>query len=276
MIFTALDDGPHTPPGGSSPSWQECWSFDWQDPATAAAGAHRIRLIPAAGAAETGSWVLAGGTLSGGSQTCRLPWAGETGAVRAGRLSLRAVQPLRSYIVTAGPGTEVSYTAAADAFRFSMSGQRADPGGDHYESFGIVTGTVHAGGRPVEVTGPGFYRHSWGVPRPDTRPVQSAHGTFGDDLFFSVTEYCTPEGRVPLGYLVEDGEFHGVEKARFRTEIDGSGLPRRCDLLIATADRRDFRIPGAVTSAAPGGPAFATFDLGRRRGTGLLELHGQG
>jgi hypothetical protein len=63
-----------------------------------------------------------------------------------------------------------------------------------------------------------------------------------------------------------------VEKARFRTEA-GSGVPRGCDLLIATADRRDFRIPGRVAAAARNGPGFATFDLGRRQGSGILELY---
>ena len=63
-----------------------------------------------------------------------------------------------------------------------------------------------------------------------------------------------------------------MEKARFRTE-SGSGVPHGCDLLIATADRRDFRIPGRVAAAVRDGPGFAMFDLGRRQGSGILELH---
>ena len=227
-----------------------------------------------ASTAEVRTWALIDGQVTSRAQTSRLPDNRDLGALRAGDLRLRTVQPLRSCILTAGPDTEVTYTAATKAIRFSMSGQRADPGAEYYESFGTVTGTVSGGGRAVQVSARGFYRHSWGVPNAGTQPVQSVYGMFGDDLFFSIVEYRTPAGNAPLGYLFEDGEFHGVEKARFRTDID-SGAPRGCNLLIATADRRDFRIPGAVTSAVRNGPGFATFDLGRRRGTGILELHDQ-
>jgi hypothetical protein len=272
--FTAVDDGLHMPPGGSDPAWQESWSLDWFDPAARAAAAYRIRLNRATSTAEVCTWALIDGKVAARTQTSVLPDDEDAGAVRVGDLHICTVQPLRSCIVTAGPGSGVAYTAATDAFRFSMSGQRADPGGEYYESFGTVTGTVSGGGRVAKVSGHGFYRHSWGVPSAGTHPVQSVHGMFGDGLFFSVVEYRTPAGSAPLGYLFEDGEFHGVEKARFRTEID-SGVPRGCDLLIATADRRDFRIPGEVISAARNGPGFATFSLGRHRGTGILELHGQ-
>ena len=165
-----------------------------------------------------------------------------------------------------------------------MSGQRADPGGEHYESFGAVTGTIRSrtGSRPdaaaeaVKVDGQGFYRHSWGAPNPGAQLVRSVHGMFDAGLFFSVAEYRTPAGSAPLGYIFEGGEFHGVEKARFRTDPDEAGLPRRCDVLLATADRRDFRITAALVPATSDGPQFAAFVLGKYRGSGLFERHHRG
>ncbi|WP_326635237.1 hypothetical protein OG884_20560 [Streptosporangium sp. NBC_01755] len=276
--MTAVDDGPHIPPAGKGPAWQESWSLDWYDPESGAAGAYRLRTDWARRTAEVRTWTAIGAEVAKDVQTIvrpgDTPGGGHVGTLRFGDLLVRTVMPLRSYVVAAGrPGSEVQYTAFTEPFRFSMSGQRADPGGEYYESFGRVTGTVQAGGRALELSTYAFYRHIWGVPATDTHPVQSVRGVFGEDLFFSIVEYRTPTGRAPLGYLFEGGEFHGVEKVRFRTETDDGGTPRGCDLLIATADRRDFRIPGVVAVSTGDGPGFATFDLGRRRGGGILEVH---
>jgi hypothetical protein len=288
-VFAAIDDAPHLPPDASAPGWQECWSLDWHDPATGSAAAYRVRAA-ADGAAEVRSWTLAAGRVSGHTWTSGLDSAPDTGTLQAGGLRLRTLEPLRSYAVTTDPGVgpspaaDLTYTAAADAFRFSMSGQRADPGGEHYESFGTVTGTIRAGtasraaaaAEAVKVDGQGFYRHSWGGPDPGTQLVQSVHGMFEAGLFFSVAEYRTPAGSAPLGYIFEGGEFHGVEKARFRTETDESGLPRSCDVLLATADRRDYRIVATLAPATGTGPQFAAFVLGKYRGSGLFERHSLG
>jgi hypothetical protein len=273
--FSAVDDAPHIPPGADAPAWQECWSLDWHDPAARAAAVYRIRVAQGGRTAEVRTWTLTDGSVTSRTQAPGLSAGPDAGSLRAGDLCLRVLQPLRSYAVTTGPDADLTYTAATDAFRFSMSGQRADPGGEHYESFGTVTGTLRGGSRPAEVTAQGFYRHSWGPPTVGTQLMQSVHGMFGAGLFFSIAEYRTPAGSAPLGYIFEDGEFHGVEKARFRTETDDSGLPRGCDLLIATADRRDFRILGTVTAATRNGPGFAAFVLGRHRGTGIIEGHHQ-
>jgi hypothetical protein len=288
-VFAAVDDAPHLPPDAGAPAWRECWSLDWHDPATGSAAAYRVRAA-ADGAAEVRTWTLAGGSVIGRSWTSRLDGGPDPGTLRAGGLRLRTLEPLRSYAVTTDPGAgpsqavDLTYTAATDAFRFSMSGQRADPGGEHYESFGTVTGTIRGrtGSRPataaeaVKVDGLGFYRHSWGVPNPGPQLVRSVHGMFEAGLFFSVAEYSTPAGRAPLGYVFEGGEFHGVEKARFRAETDESGLPRSCDVLLATADRRDFRIVTALAPATGTGPQFAAFALGKYRGSGLFERHSLG
>jgi hypothetical protein len=288
-VFTAIDDAPHLPPDASAPGWQECWSLDWHDPATGSTAAYRIRAA-AGGAAEVRSWTLADGRVTGQTRTSRLDSVPDTGTLQAGGLRLRTLKPLHSYAMTTDPGVgpsqaaDLTYTAATDAFRFSMSGQRADPGGEHHESFGTVTGTIRGrtGSRPataaeaVKVDGRGFYRHSWGVPHPGTQLVRSVHGMFEAGLFFSVAEYHTPAGRAPLGYIFEGGEFHGVEKARFRTETDESGLPRRCDVLLATADRRDYRIVATLAPATGAGPQFAAFVLGKYRGSGLVERHSPG
>jgi hypothetical protein len=276
--LTAVDDGPHIPPAGSDPAWQETWSLDWYDPESGVAGAYRLRMDWAGRTAEARTWTAIGAEVATDVQTTALPgdvpWDGDVGTLRVGDLRVRTVEPLRSCVVAAGRlGSEVQYTAFTDPFRFSMSGQRTDPGEEYYESFGTVTGTVRTGGRALELSTHGFYRHTWGVPATHTDPVQSVRGVFGEDLFFSIVEYQTASGRAPLGYLFEGEEFHGVEKARFRTETDDAGAPRACDLLIATADRRDFRIPGVVAVGTGDGPGFATFDLGRRRGGGILEVH---
>lgn len=267
-----IDDGPHVPPGDGADDWRECWSFDWHDPVAGVAGAYRVRVARAGRAAEVHGWTLDAGEVTSRIRASGLPVDPDSGGVRAGGLSLRPLQPLRSYAVTAGPDADLTYASQTGAIRFSMSGQRADPG-EHYESFGTVTGTARAAGGLADVTAQGFYRHSWGAPRVGARLVQWAHGAFGAGLFFSIAEYAISSGSAPFGYIFEDGEFHGVEKARFRTEADGSGRPRGCDLLVATADRRDFRILGTVTSAAPGGPGFATFSLGRHRGAGIIEVN---
>jgi hypothetical protein len=288
-VFAAADDAPHLPPDASGPAWRECWSLDWHDPATGSAAAYRVRAA-ADGAAEVRTWTLTDGTVTGRRRTSRLDSGPHLGTLRADGLRLRTLEPLRSYAVTTDPdvghphAVDLTYTGATDAFRFSMSGQRADPGGEHYESFGAVTGTIRSttGNRPdtaaeaVKIDGQGFYRHSWGVPNPGAQLVRSVHGMFDAGLFFSVAEYRTPAGSAPLGYIFEGGEFHGVEKARFRTEPDESGLPHRCDVLLATADRRDFRITAALVPATSEGPQFAAFVLGKYRGSGLFERHYRG
>ena len=272
--LTAADDGPHLPPHGRDPSWQESWSLDWYDPAARAAAAYRIRVNWGASTAEVRTWALIDGQVTSRAQTSRLPDDRDVGA--CGPATCACAPSSRSARASSGPGRirEVTYTAATKAIRFSMSGQRADPGAEYYESFGTVTGTVSGGGRAVQVSAHGFYRHSWGVPNGGTQPVQSVHGMFGDDLFFSIVEYRTPAGNAPLGYLFEDGEFHGVEKARFRTDIDSGRAPR---MRPADSDRRPARLPDPRRR-----------DLGRPRrtrvrhlrprpapGTGILELHDQ-
>jgi hypothetical protein len=285
-VFAAIDDAPHQPPDAGGPGWRECWSLDWHDPATGSAAAYRVRAA-ADGAAEVRTWALTNGSVTGHKWTSRLDVDPDTGTLRASGLRLRTLEPLRSYALTTDSGTghphpvDLTYTGATDAFRFSMSGQRAEPGGAHYESFGTVTGTIRTGtgshpplaAQVVTVDGQGFYRHSWGVPNPGTQLVRSVHGMFDAALFFSVAEYRTPAGSAPLGYIFEGGEFHGVEKARFHAETDESGLPRTRDVLLATADRRDFRIVATLAPATGEGPQFAAFVLGKYRGSGLFERH---
>jgi hypothetical protein len=269
--LTATDDGPHCPPA-KAVEWLETWSIDWYDPDSRVGGAYRLRVDWARRTGRADAWIALENRVT--THTELVPPPLETGMLDLGAWKLRTLEPLRSCLLTGGHwDTEIEYAAFTDPFRFSMSGQRADPGGEHYETVGTVIGTVRAGETVVDVTARGFYRHAWGAPDAATRPVQSARGVFGSDLFFSVVQYRTPTGCAPLGYLFEGGEFHGIEKARFRTEPDSSGAPRGCDLLIATADRRDFRIPGVVATHDSDRLGFATFDLGRRRGTGLLRLH---
>jgi hypothetical protein len=285
-VFAATDDAPHLPPDAGGPAWRECWSLDWHDPATGSAAAYRVRAA-AGGAAEVRTWTLAEGSVNARTWTSRLDIDPDLGTLRAGGLRLRTLEALRSYAVMTDPhvgyphAVDLMYSGATDAFRFSMSGQRADPGGEHYESFGAVTGTIggRTGSRPntaaeaVKVDGQGFYRHSWGAPNPGAQLVRSVHGMFDAGLFFSVAEYRTPTGSAPLGYIFEGGEFHGVEKARFRAEPEESGLAHSCDVLLATADRRDFRITAALVRATAEGPQFAAFVLGKYRGSGLFERH---
>jgi hypothetical protein len=289
LVFAAADDAPHLPPDVGGPAWRECWSLDWHDPAAGSAAAYRVRAA-ADGAAEVHTWTLADGAATDRTWTSRLDSAPDLGTLRAGGLRLRTLEALRSYAVATDPdvayphAVDLTYTGATDAFRFSMSGQRADPGVEHYESFGAVTGTTRSrtGSQPgaaaeaVKVDGQGFYRHSWGLPNPGAQLVRSVHGMFDAGLFFSVAEYRTPAGSASLGYIFEGGEFHGVEKARFHVEPDESGLPRRCDVLLATADRRDFRITAALVPATSDGPQFAAFVLGKYRGSGLFERHHRG
>jgi hypothetical protein len=288
-VFAAIDDAPHLPPDADRPAWREGWSFDWHDPATESAAAYRLDAA-ADGTAVVRTWTLTDGSVTDRTWTSRLAVNPDTGTLRAGGLCLRGLEPLRSYAVTIDPDVgpsrvaDLTYTAATDAFRFSMSGQQADPGGEHYESFGTVTGTIRGrtGMRTttaveaVKIDGQGFYRHFWGVPNPGTRLVRSVHGMFDAGLFFLAAEYSTPAGRAPLGYIFEGGEFRGVEKARFRTETDDSGLPRSCDVLLATADRRDFRIVATLAPVMGEGPQFAALVLGKYRGSGLFEHHSLG
>jgi hypothetical protein len=285
-VFAAIDDAPHRPPDADGPGWQECWSLDWHDPATGSAAAYRVRAVADA-AAEVRTWALTNGSVTGHKWTSRLDVGPDTGTLGASGLRLRTLEPLRSYGLTTYAGTgrphpvDLTYTGATDAFRFSMSGQRAEPGGDYHESFGTVTGTIRKGAgshlataaKVVTIDGQGFYRHSWGVANTRTQVVRSVHGMFDSGLFFSVAEYRTPAGSATLGYIFEGGEFHGVEKARFHTETDESGPPRSCDVLLATADRRDFRIVATLAPATGEGPQFAAFVLGKYRGSGLFECH---
>jgi hypothetical protein len=271
----AFDDGPHLSTGDNTPDWRESWALDWHDRAAGVAAVYRVQTALAGRGTQARSWILADGGISARVETARPGAQPDSRGAQAGGLGLRALVPLRSYSVAAGAGTELTYTSGTDTIRFSMSGQRAEPG-EHYESFGTVAGTVRDdGGRLTEIAGLGHYRHSWGMPDPSARLVRSVHGTFGGGLFFTVSEYLTPAGTVAAGYLADDGEFHGVEKARFGVETDLLGRPQGIDLMIATADRRDFRILGTVTAAAVDGPGFTEFSLGRYRGSGVIEMHPQ-
>jgi hypothetical protein len=151
---------------------------------------HRIHLDPARNVAEVHTWVAVDGDATGTVDAIDLAAAtdGGNGGVQVAELDVRTIDPLRSFAFTAGSVAELRYTAFTDSFMFSMSGQRVDPGGERYESFGTVAGIVRVCGQAVEVSASGFHRHAWGASSPGVRLVQSAHGVFGEDLFFSVVE----------------------------------------------------------------------------------------
>lgn len=271
-MLTEADDGPHAPLGDIE-AGGETWSFDWYDPKARVGGAYRLSVDWSVRTAEATAWSAVDDRVSTHRERVQCPLDGT--ALNLGAWQLRTIEPLRSFLLTGTrTGTELEYAAFTDPFRFSMSGQRVHLSGRHYESVGTVVGVLCAGGRAIDVTARGFYRHAWGVvTNPLLRKVQTVRAAFGADLFVSITEFQNSEGYAPLGYLFEGGGFHGVEKARFRTEVGHSGDPRGCDLLIATADRRDFRIPGLVITRGAGSLGFATFELGRRRGAGVLHIH---
>jgi hypothetical protein len=283
--FTAVDDGPHAPPP-TLIGWLETWDLGWYDPATRIGGTFGLRLDADTDTARAhlGLWIDGVAVHRRGTAAASAAPTGPGRAarpgVRVGELELATVEPLRSLALTADE-VELDYTAAGEPFRFTMSGQRVDLGEEHYDSFGTVTGTVRVQGRAVQVVAPAFHRHAWGTGRPGVAPLRSAHGVFGEDLYFSITEYRTAAGAVvPLGYLFADEEFHGVEKARFQLEQAPDGTPLGCDLLIATADRRDFRIPGRVEASGTSPDAMsvarsglAVFELASRRGGGVLTVH---
>jgi hypothetical protein len=169
-------------------------------------------------------------------------------------------------------GIDLRYRSYTDPFAFSFSGQRVRPGGERRESFGEVSGSVVIAGQALEVSGMAFLQHRWGPADREVAPVRTARGSFGADMFFNVADYQTTAGAVSLGYLYEGEEFHAVEKSRLITGLSSAARPHGCDLLIATADRRDFRIQGQLLPAGDH-LGFAAFDLGRRRGYGAFETH---
>jgi hypothetical protein len=273
MVFVPGDAGLHLAPFDNSAGYGESWWLQWYAPDTGLAGAHQLTLDHGRRTVAINTWLLIDGQLTASAVTSPLADVREQGAgdLQVDDLTITSLEPLRSFSMSLAGVAELRYDAAVDAFQFSMSGQRIDLGTDSYDSVGTVTGRVRVGGRDIDVSAPAFHRHAWGTVADNIHPVQAACAVFSDDLFFSIVEYDSPAGRHPLGYLFAAGEFHGVEKIRFRTAFDTHGRPGSCDLLIATADRRDFRVPGAAI-AANGSLALATFRLAGCEGGGVLAV----
>jgi hypothetical protein len=286
-IFGPRDVGRHRPPAGRGCTYRESWWLQWHDADSGSSGVVCLQIGDGDtdgdnatgsgyGTARVRTSVCFEGEVTTKASTAPMdePAAAEVAGFDLAGLRVRTVEPLRSFSVTVGETVELLFESGIDPIRFSLSGQRIALERDFYESVGRVTGRVRQGGRTVEIAAPAFHRHAWGVLTGGVHRVQAAWGVFGDDMFFSLAEYDSPTGRHPLGYLFAAEEFHGVEKVRFRTELDQHGVARSCDLLFATADRRDFRIPGEVVSGTePGGPAFVTFQLAGRQGAGVLQAH---
>jgi hypothetical protein len=257
--------------------YQESWWVQWHDADSSASGALSLRFDRSHNSATVEVWSATDGEVT--SHRTTVPFDGSSASSEngfaVGGLSMTTIEPLRSFAVTIDGVGELRYDADVEAFQFSMSGQRVTLRTRHYESVGTVRARLRINGRDLDVRALAFHRHEWGVSAADVRPVHRVQVLFAADLFLSASEYHSPTGRHPLGYLFAAGEYYGIEKIRVRTAFDEGGVARSCDLLIATADRRDFRIPGVVSAATqPDGPVFANFQLAGRQGGGTLIVAG--
>jgi len=274
-IFCIADDGIHPTTSGDT-RWRESWEFDWADVDRRLGGGCRVVLHRGTSTCEVRWWLVVDGAVVEDSHEIvelPAPAVGRPLDLHLGSVALRAVHPLRSTRITSAGGSSLIFTAFGEPFTFSFSGQRVTAGDRHYEWPGSVRGTLRlAGGRTVEVDARAFHRHAWGVPSPTAPVVDAVRAVADDDVFVAVSWHRTPEGRrLPLGYIHVGEEFHGVEKARLHVDRDDSGRPRGCDLLVATADRRDFRLIGSVIAAADGeSPALTEFRFGGVRAGGIL------
>lgn len=95
----------------------------------------------------------------------------------------------------------------------------------HYEQTGHFTGELRLRGRRMAIDCVSTIDHSWG-PRPEAHCPQFAwgHAHFGRDLamhwIFAIDPYGSEDyGQLAHGYVLEDGEVHGL--------VEGSGSIRR-------------------------------------------------
>lgn len=285
-MITEADNGNHYPAPGDDERWQESWFLMWVDPEQRAGGFHHLSQWRNKGICDVWSWTALEGEVIGKYQHLALPIPdADLSDLQVGGLTIRTREPLRSFDFTATyPDCRSAIAYAAfkrHVEEYVLSPAGASIGDNHYESFGLCTGTVEHGGRTIPVEGIGFADHSWG-PREMGKLLteRSVLASFGEDLYAQILTWTTTEGMTAFGYVCENGVAHRVTTAETNMVIADDGhTPLRADITVRCGRSRAYRLQAegfvsSVTSAQEGffiTDTLSEFTCGGHVGSGLIE-----
>jgi hypothetical protein len=277
----------HQPPPGAHESWQESWGFIWHDPHRRAGGMNHISIQRLRGIADVWSWLVLDGRLVGRYQNLKMKppekdfpnWSlgGQSITTKDGRRC-------RLDLSYDASSAELHYEAHTQPVAFALDVEGATWGSSHYESIGRVKGTIHTGGQATQVNGFAWQDHSWGPRRwADVMSHRWIVAEFGPELFLSAIQIVrdTIPEPVPMGFVVDHGVLHRVERVSYGARIADDGhSPAGCDARIWTAGGHGYRITGDVHTAVPSShlegffftDGMATFECGGRLGSGIFEM----
>lgn len=261
------DDGFHlsTP----SPSWVEGSFFVFTVPGRDLAGWIYHQTRPHAGLASGGCWIWDRPVVTYDEAAYyAYAEAQEVRVARPGELHdfgwpdgtrVRTLTPLRAYQVEYAPlALSLTYTADADPWVTTTEWDtRGRPVAARLDQPCLVRGSLVLDGERIEVDGPGFRDHSWGVRRaPSTglsydedalrRPLTAppvyywAHSSTGDGLFVMGSR---------AGYLLRAGRRAGLRELRERVDRDpATGIVRALHVAGSDTDGRPFEASGRSIS----------------------------
>jgi hypothetical protein len=276
----------HDPPKGAHESFQESWGFAWCDPIQGAGGINHISIQRLRGHADVFNWIAVGGEVVGKYQHLNLPhpekdfpdW--ELGRMK---ITTESDRRCRIELDHERASAELSFEGYTDPITFSLDVDGSSWGSAHYESIGRVTGTVTAGGEPIQVSGVGWQDHSWGPRRwADCLGHRWIMAGFGPELFMSVLQIITEAGPtpVPIGFVYDSGKLHGLERIEFNAEIADDGhSPSGCDAYIWTDAGHGYHVTGEVALSSVSShfegfwinDGLTTFECRGRLGAGIFE-----
>jgi hypothetical protein len=280
----------HTPSSEDQVGFIENWLLAWYDPERRAGGYHHVGLRRTEGLADVWNWVALEGEVIGKTHTltAQIPERPMSDMTVAG-MHFGTAEPFQRYFLKTefehspnGPVTlQLDFAAFADPIAFSQNSGTVTLGAGHYESMGRVHGQLTVGDREVEVSAFAFKDHSWGARDYGTLPAYRwVWATFGEDLFLYAATAATDDGQRAWGYVCRDGQIDPLTHFEANARIADDGvMPVGCDARLRTASGRGYRLRGEVDTGslhAHYGNFFmvdglAEFELGGRRGIGLLE-----
>lgn len=186
-------------------------------------------------------------------------------------LSIRCVEPLRSYRVTYRDGDRISLDLAYRGL-IPIHAPLVAPERGHLDQPCHVTGSLRLGDEHIAIDCFEMRDRSWG-PRDDLRRTRAtySYGVAGaDECFLSATMEIGGVERVVTGFLIREGEKHDlVGGAREVLDRNADGFPERVRIEATDAAGRTLEVEGECRSrlaeqATPG--MFAWMSLTRWSG----------
>lgn len=155
----------------------------------------------------------------------------------------------------------------------------------HLDMTGRVTGSLRVKGREFEVDAIERMDHSWGPRNPmNLASMYIVSATFGEDLAFHMICPWDPAKpgaeafELTHGYVVEDGEVHGLTSELAMTSVNHGLVCAAIDMTVTDVRGKRFRLRGSADVGAPWYPypsvisynALMSWSLGERIGYGVV------